>query len=261
MPVFVLAFLVRCAKPDRGRRFRKTILTRKNLLREAECPALFLPIQPLHPLVVEVDDPRVGTIVHRQPQLLTAVWREELWELEDVANCGPSKAVEALVIVTDDAEVTPVAREKEQDLFLDRISVLVLIDHQVRNFVAQLSEHVRVSAQELQSLVLDAGEVQAVIFFEKLLVLEETTSERAHLRIRRGFKNMGIQGLFADLVQPLHQLFRLRPPAGLVIPHYQLRIRKLSKILDLLIEEVLLIELVKKREASPQAGELTKFFQ
>ena len=70
-----------------------------------------------------------------------------------------------------------------------------------------------------------------------------------------------VERFFADLVQPLEQVLRLRPAARLVVAHDELRVGQLAEVLDALVEEVLLIELVEQREAALEPGEFAEVLQ
>ena len=59
-----------------------------------------------------------------------AAW-EPIWKLKDVSDRGPAKAIEALILIADSAEIAIVLRQLEQDLFLHIVSVLVFVNHDV----------------------------------------------------------------------------------------------------------------------------------
>src|SRR5690606_16194459 len=55
--------------------------------------------------------------------------------------------------------------------------------------------------------------------------------------------------------------FRLRPAARLVVAHYELGVGQVAKILDVLVEEVLLVELVEQRKAALEPSKFAELLQ
>ena len=87
--------------------------------------------RPLHPVVVESDDSRVGAVVVRQRNLFTPAIPELFGELQDVTNGRAAEAVKALIIVANDTDVAAGLPQQQRQLFLDVIGVLILIDHYI----------------------------------------------------------------------------------------------------------------------------------
>ncbi len=83
------------------------------------------------------------------------------------------------------------------------------------------------------------------MFVQQPLVLGEARCQGSDFHFRRCCKRGRVKRFLADLIQPLEQIFRLRPAARLVVAHHQLRIGQLTEILDVLVQKVLLIKLIE----------------
>ena len=53
------------------------------------------PIEGIHPVVVEFDNIRVGSVVGGEPHLLAGIIWKILWKLQNIPYCRPSKSVKA----------------------------------------------------------------------------------------------------------------------------------------------------------------------
>ena len=105
-----------------------------------------------------------------------------LRELEDVPDGGAAEAVEALVLVADHADVSAGLGELQEELFLDVVSVLVLIHEDV----AQVAGHgVRGAgiAEELVHEPLQMREVGPVGVEERALVAAVRVTDRREERV------------------------------------------------------------------------------
>ncbi len=69
-------------------------------------------------------------------------------EVEDVADIGAPPAINRLVLVTDDAEISAQRRECLHQQILDAIGILVLVDQQVMRAPLPTRERFRIVAQE-----------------------------------------------------------------------------------------------------------------
>ncbi len=203
----------------------------------------------------------MGAVVDGELDLLALAVVEQRRELQNVADCGPAKAVQALVVVTHHAQIATLAREQQKDAFLNGVGVLILVHHQMSELIAQLRQHLGALLQQLQGLVLDAGKVQRIVLIEQLLVLGKTGSQGADFHFRCHRQRSCVERLLADLVEPLEQVLRLRPAARLVMTHDKLGVWQLAEIFDVLVEEVLLIKLVEQSEAALEPGELAVVLQ
>ena len=69
------------------------------------------PIEGVHPVVVEFDNIRVGSVVGGEPDLLADIIWNILWKLQNVAYRCSSKSVKPLIVVANDTEIiVPVPR-------------------------------------------------------------------------------------------------------------------------------------------------------
>jgi hypothetical protein len=64
----------------------------------------------------EVDDERIGIV---------------FLEREDIFDIGSTPAIYPLPVISDDTEIATFAREDADDVILERIGILVFIDHEV----------------------------------------------------------------------------------------------------------------------------------
>src|SRR3546814_3223598 len=86
-----------------------------------------LPVIPrlfAHPLVVEADDVRVRAVINREGDALALALIEQRGELQDVADSGPAKTIQALVVVPHDAQIALFPRQQQQDDLLNGVGVL-----------------------------------------------------------------------------------------------------------------------------------------
>ncbi|MCY1528145.1 hypothetical protein D9M68_632400 [compost metagenome] len=261
MPVGGFALVVAGGQPHGGGHVGEVVLTWDDLLGEAEDARAVVPSLLLHPLVVEADDVRVRTVVDGQLDLLALPFVEQRGELQNVADGRAAKAVQALVVVAHHAEILLLARQQQEDAFLNGVGVLVLVHHQVGQFLAHLRQHFGALFQQLQRLVLNAGEVERVVLVQQLLILGEARGQRADFHFGGGGQRGDVERLLADLVEPLEQVFRLRPAARLVVAHDELGVRQFAEFLDALVQKVLLVELIEQREAALEPGELAEVLQ
>src|SRR5437879_1364124 len=86
---------------------------------EAErSPLRVAPIERGHPPVVGRHDPGVGPVICRQLKYAGS-WKP-IRELEDIADGRSAKAVEALVLVADDAQIPGDRGQIRNDALLDK---------------------------------------------------------------------------------------------------------------------------------------------
>src|SRR3546814_11826076 len=81
------------------------VLARDDLLGKAEDTRPVIPRLFAHPLVVEADDVRVRAVINREGDALALALIEQRGELQDVADRGPAKTIQALVVVPHDAQI------------------------------------------------------------------------------------------------------------------------------------------------------------
>ena len=108
-----------------------------------------------HPLVVEINDVAVGTIVDDQRNDVALAVLELLRELQDVSDCCATETVQALVIIADHADILAVSGKEEHKLLLDEVRVLVLVNHDVRYLGAHLAQNLRIVTEEIIGFNLD----------------------------------------------------------------------------------------------------------
>ncbi len=125
---------------------------RLDRLRESERGAAGVgPVGRAHPAVVALDDRAVRAVVGGEPDGGAA--GKALRELQDVSHRGAAEAIEALILVADDAQVAAAGSEVEQKLLLDMVGVLVLVDHHVAD-VARQHRAAVATAQQVEHMAL-----------------------------------------------------------------------------------------------------------
>ncbi len=95
-------------------------------------------------VLTEIDPPRPG-VARLEP--------------EEIAHRGAPEAVDALIVVPDNGEVGPVARDEVEYALLGGVGVLVFVDEDVVEPSAQLFDDLGVSLQEVQTVPLQKGEI------------------------------------------------------------------------------------------------------
>ncbi|MPN13192.1 hypothetical protein SDC9_160512 [bioreactor metagenome] len=110
MPVGGVVLVIAGCQPHGSGQVRKVVLARHDLLGEAEHARAVVPDLLLHPLVVETDDVRVRAVIDGELDLLALAVVEQRRELQNVADSGAAKAVQALVIVAHHAQIAALSR-------------------------------------------------------------------------------------------------------------------------------------------------------
>ena len=81
-----------------------------------------------------------------------------------ISDGRTAETVQALVIVSDHADILPFTGEEKHELLLDIVRVLVFIDHDMRDRGAELVQNVLVIAEKPICLYLDGGEIHQIRF-------------------------------------------------------------------------------------------------
>ncbi len=84
---------------------------------------------------------------------------ERFFELGDVAQIGATEAVHALVVVADDGDLLVLGRQRQGDLVLRHVGVLVLVDEHVLKPLLVVGQHVGVGSEQLDRLHQQVVEV------------------------------------------------------------------------------------------------------
>ena len=58
-------------------------------------------------------------------------------ELQDISDCGTTKAIQALILVADDTKVASPLRELQQELLLNVVRILILVHEDVTDVTRQ----------------------------------------------------------------------------------------------------------------------------
>jgi hypothetical protein len=77
----------------------------------------------------------VRTVVHCE--LGDRAIGEPCWKLQDVSDHCPPEAIQALILIADDAEVARPLRQLEQELLLNVVGILVFVHEDVANVVSE----------------------------------------------------------------------------------------------------------------------------
>ena len=139
-----------------------------------------------HPLIVEVNDVTVGAVVNDQRNHSAFAFCKLLRKLQDITDGSTSKSIQALVIVTDHADVLTVSGEKEHKLLLNEVRVLVLVHHDVRNLGAKLLQNLDIVLQQMIGFNLDRREVHQIALSEDIAVLLQYPSKSRNRQVSIG---------------------------------------------------------------------------
>ena len=118
----------------------------------------------IHPPVIKIDDVAVGTIVDDQWDNTAFASGKLLRKFQYISDGRTAETVQALVIVSDHADILPFTGEEKHELLLDIVRVLVFIDHDMRDRGAELVQNVLVIAEKPICLYLDGGEIHQIRF-------------------------------------------------------------------------------------------------
>ena len=102
-----------------------------------------------HPLVIEINNVTVGTIVDHERNDPAFPFFEFLWELQNISDRGPTETVKALIVVAYHTDILFPSGEKKDKLFLNIVGILILIDHNVSYLRPYLIQDFRVFIQEI----------------------------------------------------------------------------------------------------------------
>ena len=95
-----------------------------------------------HPFIVEVNNIAVGAVVDYQRNNSAFAVRKLLRKLQNITDGGTSETVQALVIITNHTDILSISGEKEHKLLLNKVCVLILVYHDVRDFGAHFFKDV-----------------------------------------------------------------------------------------------------------------------
>jgi hypothetical protein len=140
-----------------------------------------------------------------------------LRELQDVPDRCTAKAVESLIVVTDHTQIMPLVHQERKDLLLDGVRVLVLVDHQVREFGAHFFQDLGTLLQEAECLVLNSGEIERVVFLQLNPIEIDAFGQNTDLGFGGGCELGYVDCFLRNLVEPLHQCLGLDPRRSVVL--------------------------------------------
>ena len=151
--------------------------------------ALFLgPQLLLLPAMIVADD-CIGTVedlLGRAIVLLEldhARAREALLEAQDVLEVRATECIDALVVITDDAEIPVLLRERMHETELDIVRILVLVDHDVAEALLIVLKHLRLRVKQLHGLQQEIIEVERLVLVQLLLIELEAVRHLPHTEI------------------------------------------------------------------------------
>ncbi len=124
-----------------------------------------------------------------------------LLEGEDVPDVGTTPGIDRLVIVAHDHQVAVAAGKQVREGILDAVRILVLVDADLAEALLVLGEHLRVLAQELESLHEEVVEVHRIGTCQPAV---ELVIDPCCLLVQ------GRVAVRAELFWPLHRILRIR---------------------------------------------------
>src|SRR3546814_6898197 len=120
-----------CSSDLRRGHVGEGVLARDDLLGKAEDTRPVIPRLFAHPLVVEADDVRVRAVINREGDALALALIEQRGELQDVADSGPAKTIQALVVVPHAAQIALFARQQRSEEHTSELQSLMRISYAV----------------------------------------------------------------------------------------------------------------------------------
>ena len=109
-----------------------------------------------------------GTIVLFQPDHLRI--RKNLLEVQDIADVGPAKAIDGLIVISDDAQIFIPGREKMHKLELSGVGVLIFIDHDEAEAILIIFEYIRTLSEKLYRFEKKIIKVKCIVLFQLRLI-------------------------------------------------------------------------------------------
>src|SRR3546814_9394715 len=107
-------------------------------------------------ILFELDDRRAGEI---------------LLELEDILDLRAAPRIDRLIVVADAGDVLVILREQAEPEILDRVGILIFVDHDVFEALLILFQHVAMCLEDDEHVEQQIAEIAGVEGFEALLVL------------------------------------------------------------------------------------------
>lgn len=153
-----LVSIVHTCKFNDRRAVERGLLVRFNPLIVSEIVPAELKLHTVrgsHPFVVEINDVAVGAVVDDQRNNATFAVRKFLRKLQDITDSRSTETIQALIIITDHADVLAFSGKKEHKLFLDEVCVLVLIDHDVCDLGAHFLQNLLIILEKVVGFNLD----------------------------------------------------------------------------------------------------------
>ena len=157
-----------------GRTMKQCSLVRFNLLGIPEIVPAKLElcaIRGSHPPVVEINNITVRTVVNDQWNNATFTIRKLLRELQYISDGCSAKTVETLVIVTNYTDVLSVSGEKKYQLLLDKVRILIFINHEVCNLGTQFIQYFFIFPKKMIGFNLNRRKVHQISFSENVAIL------------------------------------------------------------------------------------------
>ena len=95
---------------------------------------------------------------------------ELLLKRKDILNSGTTELVDALVIITDNAQVAVTACQQADQQVLGVVGILILIDHDIAVAALVLLQHLRELLEQLDRQQNDVIKIEGVGFAQHLLI-------------------------------------------------------------------------------------------
>ena len=123
-------------------------------------------IRTFHPFVVEIDDVWVRTIILIHLDFFTLA-SEKTWEFvsktQNIFDSRTTETVKGLVIIANHANAIIGSRHFQENLFLNSIRILILINHDVMDFLLNILEHLLI-IKEFPHFSLNQRKIQRILF-------------------------------------------------------------------------------------------------
>ena len=149
-----------------------------------------------HPFVVEINNVTVRTVIDNERNYFAFSNGKFLRKFQNITDCSPSKTIQALVIIANYTNIFTVPCKKKYNLFLNKVCVLIFVNHDVRNLGAKFFQDFHMVFKQMVGFNLNRRKVHQIVFCKNFAIFYQYSAKS-----RNGFVGVGDQLIW------IHQLF------------------------------------------------------